>query len=231
MADPLFHVISYLSLQSVLVSTVMLLKDLKWCTLYTRFGKNTVAVDTEKTAKYMGNRRNLNHQEGSSLITNQYQYYNKKTLWRVTSIQEFRNGLFQMSTDNRLCAGQPAWYVSAQLLLSPYDVTISVTEWDVFKCRSTTIKSFSKKNTKMDSILDFSFCHTVFIELTVSVLPSMIETQRQYIDLQYWPSTCSQNHGWVIGGGLDAKGERDFVFSFRLVNTSRVMSSTANVVP
>lgn len=78
MADPLFHVISYLSLQSVLVSTVMLLKDLKWCTLYTRFGKNTVAVDTEKTAKYMGNRRNLNHQEGSSLITNQYQYYNKK---------------------------------------------------------------------------------------------------------------------------------------------------------
>lgn len=46
----------------------------------TRFGKNTVAVDTEKTVKYMGNRPNLNHQEGSSLITNQYQYYNKKTL-------------------------------------------------------------------------------------------------------------------------------------------------------
>ena len=179
----------------------------------------------------MGNRRNLNHQEGSSLITNQYQYYNKKTLWRVTSIQEFRNGLFQMSTDNRLCAGQATWYVSAQLLLSPYDVTISVTEWDVFKCRSTTIKSLSKKNTKMDSIWDFSFCHTVFIELTVSVLPSMIETQRQHIDLQYWPSTWSQNHGWVFGGGLDAGGERDFVFSFRLVNTSRVMSSTANVVP
>lgn len=42
-----------------------------------------------------------------------------------------------------------------------------------------------RKKTKMDSILDFSFCHTVFIELTVSVLPSMIETQRQYIDLQY----------------------------------------------
>ena len=197
----------------------------------TRFGKNTVAVDTEKTVKYMGNRRNLNHQEGSSLITNQNQYYNKKTLWRVTSIQEFRNGLFQMSTDNRLCAGQATWYVSAQLLLSPYDVTISVTEWDVFKCRSTTIKSLSKKNTKMDSIWDFSFCHTIFIELTVSVLPSMIETQRQHIDLQYWPSTWSQNHGWVFGGGLDAGGERDFVFSLRLVNTSRVMSSTANVVP
>ena len=178
----------------------------------TRFGKNTVAVDTEKTVKYMGNRRNLNHQEGSSLITNQYQYYNKKTLWRVTSIQEFRNGLFQMSTDNRLCAGQATWYVSAQLLLSPYDVTISVTEWDVFKCRSTTIKSLSKKNTKMDSIWDFSFCHTVFIELIVSVLPSMIETQRQHIDLQYWPSTWSQNHGWVFGGGWMLEGKEILFF-------------------